>query len=211
MFVWSLYLNCLGLAFKSRPMVRSFAQLSKNDREYGGFNTNDEWMPFPREREGNDYETNWSIVEDGVVSVGDSFRLARLPLLLERIPVKVQQGALELPRPGYVGDYSLTEAGDNITHDDFEAIWKDNVEVLESGSDIFVEDQGLSASTNSRLGGRVITDDPALALILRTLLVSFIHDLSQLINCRCRSPDLLSKLTISLNSRAGTWILDGKK
>ena len=154
-------------------MVRSFAILSKQEKEYGGYNTNEEWMPYPREREGNNYDTNFSIVEDGVVSVGDSFRLARLPILLERIPVKVQQGALELPRPAYVGDYTLSEAGDSISHDDFDALWKENVAVLENGNDIFVEDNGLSASTNTRLGGRVITDDPALALIIRTLSVWF--------------------------------------
>lgn len=161
-----------GLTVKSRPLVRSFALMSKNDREYGGYNTNDEWMPYPRQREGNDYDTNFSITEDGVVPVFDAYRLARLPILLERIPVKVQQGALELPRPGYVGDYTLAEAGDSISHDDFEAHWKETVLAVESG-DFFVEDNGLSASTSSRLGGRVMTDDPALALIVRTLMVRF--------------------------------------
>jgi hypothetical protein len=128
---------------------------------------------FPRQREGNDYDVNFSLLEDGVTSTGDSFRNARTSLLTSRLSVKPANGTFAVTSPKLLGEYKLVESGDSITHDAFEALKASQEEVLSSGLELFVEDAGLGAATQSRVGARVVTQNAATALAFRKLLVSF--------------------------------------
>ena len=127
---------------------------------------------FPRENEGNNYSVNWSLTEEGVVPKGDAFRNARLGVLNSRLSAKVADGKVEVKSPAYTGKYEVVEAGDTISHDEFEALLKAQQEHLSSGMDLFVEDGAICASTVGRLGVRVVTDSAASALIARSMLIS---------------------------------------
>lgn len=135
---------------------------------------NDEFFVFPREREGNDYWVNWSMTEDGITPVGESaFRNARLTLLKSRLGISKDATELNVKTPSLTGQYKLFEAGDSLPHQDFgdfkEAQRKGH---LESGIDLFVEDGGLGAFADIRIGVRIIASNPALALMGRNLFVS---------------------------------------
>jgi hypothetical protein len=133
-----------------------------------------EYALFPRQHEGNNYSVNFSLVEDGVCAAGDdtnAFRNARIPVLTTRFSAKVEGGKVELKEPKYIGKYSVLEAGDSVSHDDFlEASSAQNM-YLSSGVDLYVEDASLGSFAPSRVGVRVVTDSPAKALIARTLLM----------------------------------------
>jgi hypothetical protein len=136
---------------------------------------NDEFFVFPREREGNDYWVNWSMTEDGITPVGESaFRNARLALLKTRLGISKDATELNVKAPSLTGSYKVLEAGDSLPHQDFadfkEAQRKGH---LESGIDLFVEDGGLGAFTDIRVGVRIIASNPALALMGRNLFVRF--------------------------------------
>ena len=47
-----------------------------------------EWFMWPREKEGNIYAVNWSLVGEGVTPTGNAYRNARLPLLTSMLSVK---------------------------------------------------------------------------------------------------------------------------
>jgi len=131
-----------------------------------------DWVDvFPREREGKNYDVNWSLQVDGVAPLSDAFQNARLPVLTTRLPNKVANGKVEVSKPAYTGTYALVEAGDSITHGAFASALKASQEYLSSGVDLFVEDAGLGATAASRVGVRIITDAPAVALIARSLLI----------------------------------------
>lgn len=132
-----------------------------------------ESIVFPREREGNIYSVNWSLTEDGIIPVGDAFRNSRIALLSNRLGVKVENGKVNLTKPKYTGQYTVQESGDGVSHEDFSSIQTAQQSQLSSGADLFVEDAGLGASAEIRVGVRVVSDSPAVALIARTLLVSF--------------------------------------
>ena len=134
----------------------------------------DEWFLFPRQREGNIYVVNWSLVEDGVTPVGDAFRNAELSTLTKKLGSKVQSGKVELSKPLYFGDFILQESGDHISHDEFSVLFTEQQRHLESGISLYVEDAGIGAYSHVRNGVRVIAEDPALALIARNLLVRYI-------------------------------------
>jgi hypothetical protein len=131
----------------------------------------EEWSLFPNEREGNEYMVNWSLTVDGISSAGDGFRNARLPVLTTRLPKKVEGGKVELASPEFVGARKLQEAGATISFEEFEEEFNRQRAYLSSGIDLFIEDRGLGSFAPFRLGARVVTDDAALALIFRTLLV----------------------------------------
>ena len=127
---------------------------------------------FPRESEGNIYSVNWSLTEDGVVPTGDAYRNARLPLLVSRLSSKVESGKITLTSPKYTGKFTLVEAGDKISHDDFNELLQTQQTYLSHVKEMFVEDASLGSSSLSRVGVRVVTDSAAVALIARDLLVS---------------------------------------
>lgn len=130
-----------------------------------------EWYSWPRQREGNIYSVNWSLVEDGVVPVGDAFHNARINLLTNRLGVKANVQSIDKSKPLYFGKYSVLEAGDSISHEDFQAMFTAQCHYLSSGIDLFVEDGALGSFYNTRLGVRIVSDDPSVALIGRSLLV----------------------------------------
>lgn len=131
----------------------------------------EEWGLFPREREGNEYSVNWSLAFDGIVSVGDSFHNARLPLLTNRLAGKMVGGKVELTAPDYYGECRTLEAGEGISFDDFDAAFRTQKDYLSSGVELLVEDRGLGSHSSCRLGTRIVTDDAATALIFRNLLM----------------------------------------
>ena len=133
--------------------------------------TASEWMLFPNNREGDEFTVNWSLNEDGITPIGDAFRNARVNLLTTRLDQKVSGGKVELNKPVYTGNYSLKESGDSVSHDVFSQTLKSHQDYLSSGVDLFVEDAGLGASSSIRVGVRVVSESPALALIARSLLV----------------------------------------
>lgn len=136
----------------------------------------EEYFTWPREREGNIYPVNWSLNTDGVIPIGDAFRNARLKILNNRLGATSDAHIHNLESPSYFGQYQLIEAGDQISHSDFTNLFADAKKYLSSGADLFIEDAALGASNKFRLGTRVITADPATALIFRNLLV---HSASQ--------------------------------
>ena len=146
-------------------------KVSISAKTYGTLAVDGDFVHFPREREGNIYSDNWSLNEDGVVPVGDLFRNARVPILTQRLPTKIEAGKIALESPKYHGDYVALEAGDGISHDDFTDKLTEVQDFLSTGIDLYVEDAFLGSFAKSRLGVRVISDSPAAALILRSLLV----------------------------------------
>lgn len=130
-----------------------------------------EWFLFPRQKEGNIYNVNWSLNEDGVVPVGDAFRNARFRILFHRLGVKKSTKVMNLDGPSYEGDYTLCEAGDTITHDDFSDLLSEQRTYLSSGKDLFLEDASMGSHKSIRNGVRVVTTNPAIALIARNLLI----------------------------------------
>jgi hypothetical protein len=155
--------------FAARPLLKQVLQ--KNVRRSIYVET-ESWGVFPREREGNNYDLNFSLLEDGVTSVGDSFRNARIQLLSSRLPEKVKNGKINMSHPLYFGKYEVKEAGDNMSLDDFTSIQSTQQEVLSNGSEIFVEDAGLGTFSPCRVGTRVVSHSAAVSLILRQMMVS---------------------------------------
>ena len=129
---------------------------------------------FPREREGNIYDVNWSLTEDGVTPVGDAFRNARFSLIAKRFGIQTDSKVLNIQSPPINGSYKLLEAGDSISHNDFKDFKDAQSHYLSSGVDLFVEDASLGALRDIRVGVRVISDNPAVCLAFRNLLVCLI-------------------------------------
>lgn len=132
----------------------------------------EEYFTWPREREGNIYPVNWSLNTDGVIPFGDAFRNARVKILNNRLGATSEARIHNLEKPSYFGQYQLIEAGDQISHSDFTNLFADAKKYFSSGVDLFIEDAALGASNKFRVGTRVITADPATALIFRNLLVN---------------------------------------
>lgn len=130
------------------------------------------WGIFPREKEGNIYAVNWSLNVDGVTPVGSAYRNARVALLTSRLSSKVDStGKVELTKPVYSGSYTVKEAGDTVSHDAFEALLTKHQDYLSSCPDLYVEDASLGSYSPSRIGTRIISDIPAVALVARALLI----------------------------------------
>lgn len=131
----------------------------------------EEWALFPRQREGNIYDHNWSLCEDGVVPEGDAYRNARLPILTSAVGAKAQGGKVELKAPAYTGKYAVAESGDHIPHEMFSEMFSAQQQLLSSGVNLYVEDAALGGHSQSRNGVRITSAVPAVNLIFRTLLV----------------------------------------
>jgi hypothetical protein len=135
-----------------------------------GMTNTDETKIFPNEYEGNIYDDNWSLVEDGVVPVGVAFRNARVSLMTSAIGAK-KGGSITAEKPLYFGEYSFTEAGDTISQEEFSDLFQSQKQLLSSGPDLFVEDASLGSYSKNRIGVRVVTMDATKAIIARTLLI----------------------------------------
>jgi len=126
---------------------------------------------FPREREGNVYAVNWSLVDHGVVAVGDAFRNASNHTLEHKLGAKVDGGKVTVPAPTFTGKYAVSEAGDEITHSQFSDLLVKQNAFLSAGKDIFVEDASVGSAAHTRMGVRIVTDSPAVAMIARNILI----------------------------------------
>lgn len=156
----------------SRALPKSTRSVTSATTKLNSGYETDEWFVFPREKEGNIYTDNWSLVGDGVTPIADAFRNARPELLYTRtgVNVKTITSRLEAQKPAYEGEYKLVEAGDKLSQDEFEEIFADTKSQLSSGVDLFVEDLAVGSFSPESLGVRVITDNANVALMARTFL-----------------------------------------
>lgn len=131
----------------------------------------DTYSRFPNEEEGNIYDVNWSLVEDGVISSEKAFKNAKLQTIGTYIPKKIESGKFLLDSPIYTGNYAVKEAGDSISLEDFSVLLKTKQDYLSDYKNLFVEDGAIGAFSSFRVGVRLVTDIPALALIFRNLMI----------------------------------------
>lgn len=118
------------------------------------------------------YSVNWSLCGEGVVPTEEAFRDARVSLLTSKLTAKPAGGKVELAKPTYFGEYKLQEAGDStLSLDSMAEISSAHKAKLSHEKNLFVEDAALGSFGCCRLGVRVVSDDPAMALISRALLV----------------------------------------
>lgn len=125
--------------------------------------------------EGNDWDHNFSIAEDGVVNTKLAFRNAKLSAIVTRLPTKITSGKIAVDNVNYSSKFTVMESGDNMPQSDFAALIEKQYEYLSSGKDLFFEDVGLGASASVRVGARMISDNPAHALVFRSLMVWMLH------------------------------------
>lgn len=134
--------------------------------------------------EGDVWDHNYSLTEDGVVNSKLAFRNAKPSTVLNNLPAKAVGGKVDLKDVNYTGKYDLVEAGDNLDHDKFEDVLEEQHDYLSTDKTLFFEDFGLGATASSRVGARMISENPAHALIFRALMVSGV-------TCMLRSFDVL--------------------
>jgi len=129
----------------------------------------DDWLVFPREKEGNIYSDNWSLVEHGVTSTENGYKNSRIPLLLSKVQKKVVNNKVE-ENISYSGSYDIKEAGDTLTHEFFEDLLKEHQEYFSHTLDLYFEDAGVVGTNSARVGIRVLTTNPAVALMMKSFL-----------------------------------------
>lgn len=162
----SLLSRCVvnrAISQRFRVSAAQRAQLVVSRANHGGV--------FPREREGNDYSMNYSLLEDQITPVGDVFRNARVATLVARLADKPANSVVKVTGPAYIGSFQIKEWGDSISADDYFDFQETARANLSSGCTIFAEDAGLGAHSSIRVACRVLTSDPALSLIFRKLMV----------------------------------------
>ena len=122
--------------------------------------------------EGDMWDDNYSLTEDGVVNTKLAYRNARVSTVLNNLPVKAKGGKVDVKDVNFQGKYNLVEAGDSdMNHDQFEDVLEEQHDYLSSDKILFFEDFGLGAHAGLRVGGRMISDNPVHALIFRSLMV----------------------------------------
>lgn len=121
--------------------------------------------------EGDVWDHNYSLTEDGVVNSKLAFRNAKASTVLNNLPAKAVGGKVDLKDINYTGKYDLVEAGDNLDHDKFEDVLEEQHDYLSTDKILFFEDFGLGAAASSRVGARMISENPAHALIFRALMI----------------------------------------
>ena len=132
------------------------------------------WFMFPRETEGNIYKVNWSLVGEGVTPTQEAFRNARTTFLASHLPAKPAAGKVETSKPTYFGEYQLQESGDkSLSVDAFAEMSSAHKKYLSFVKNLYVEDAAVGSFSPVRMGVRIISDYPELALASRALLVSF--------------------------------------
>jgi hypothetical protein len=132
----------------------------------------DSWFMFPRETEGNIYKVNWSLVGEGVTPTQSAFRNARAALLISHLSAKPAGGKVEVTKPVYSGEYQLQESGDkSLSADTFKDISTELKRNLSFAKNLYVEDAAVGSFSSVRLGVRIISDYPELAIASRALLV----------------------------------------
>lgn len=122
-------------------------------------------------REGDNIDDNYSLIVDGIVNTRHAYRNARVSTIVNQLPAKNEAGKLALSGIDFSSNVEVQEAGGKISQDDFNTILESTRNYLSADKELFFEDLGLGASSSLRIGARVISDNPAHALIFRSLLV----------------------------------------
>lgn len=130
---------------------------------------NDQIMDF--NQEGDVWDHNFSLGEDGVVNAGLAYRNARVQIITNKIVGKTEKEKLIIGGVDFAGKYNVLEAGEGITLGDFDSELEKRQFALSQGSDLFFEDIGIGAASHIRVGARIISDNPTHALIFRSLMV----------------------------------------
>lgn len=165
-----------AMIFKQIPKkcslgISRFSRAEFFSTKIGTTRREEDFIVFPREYEGNIYMDNWSLTNDGCVPTGNLYRNARLELLTSRLPNKVVDNRISTENLSYQGPFKLLEAGDNITHDNFNKFLQESQEYLSNAADLYMEDGAVIAFHENRIGVRVVSSNPVHALIARSLLV----------------------------------------
>lgn len=122
-------------------------------------------------KDGEQCWTNWSLVLDGVTPENGALRNANHKILVSKMKSKSLNGKIECAELKFTGKYTLQEAGDSVTHEQFREALEKTANTL-SGSELYVEDGAIVAATEGRIGARIVTPCPATALAVRNLLVN---------------------------------------
>lgn len=125
--------------------------------------------------EGNNLDDNWSLGYDGVVNTNLAFKNAKTSTIVSRLPGKNESGKIHLKDIPFSGQFNVLEAGETLDQKDFTSILDTKRKNLSDDKILFFEDVGLGASSAVRVGARIISDNPAHALIFRSLMVRPIY------------------------------------
>jgi hypothetical protein len=79
----------------------------------------------------------------------DAFRNARAQLLVTRLPSKPVKGVADVPALAMTGEYSLGEAGDNLSFTEFDAFMSSAQAHLGGAKEVFVEDAALGTQVHA--------------------------------------------------------------
>ncbi len=118
---------------------------------------------------------NWSLVESGVTNAGLAFRNSPVSKLLKKLGIKEAKSTVEVPNLKVKASGTLFEAGDNMEHDEFLSNLDEVRGYLSEGQDMYVEDLAIGSHPNHRLGVRVVTRRPEIALVAKSVLVRVVH------------------------------------
>lgn len=154
-----------------RGLARFSTKVSKAKKIYAKGET-DEFFVFPANVEGDDPMVNWNLAEDGVTNAGLAFRNTPIEKLLKRAGIKDTKNPIEIASLKVKTGSKLFESGDNLDHDEFGENLKQVQNYLSEGVDMFVEDLAVGSHPDFRLGVRVVTRQPEIALAARSVLVS---------------------------------------
>lgn len=113
---------------------------------------------------------NWSLVESGVTNAGLAFRNSPVSKLLKKLGIKEAKSTVEVPNLKVKASGTLFEAGDNMEHDEFLSNLDEVRGYLSEGQDMYVEDLAIGSHPNHRLGVRVVTRRPEIALVAKSVL-----------------------------------------
>lgn len=169
------FFHCLvGTTARVRTAVVKAPAVQFSSAKYLGDIQTEEWFLWPRQKEGNIYDHNYSLVDDGIVPEGNAYRNARVALLTNEMGAKINEGKVEVKGPQYFGEFRVSEAGDDMSHEifsEFFAAQQQELSSIETTPNLFVEDASLGSHTSVRNGVRVTSSNPAVALMFRSLLV----------------------------------------
>lgn len=126
---------------------------------------------YPRNVDGDEPSVNWSLLESGVANGGLAFHNSPVSKLLKKIGVKDVKGAIDISNLNVKATGKLLEAGDNLDHDEFGENLSQVQNYLSEGQDMFVEDLAVGSHPDYRLGVRVVTRRPEIALAAKSVLV----------------------------------------
>lgn len=129
---------------------------------------------YPRNVEGDDPTVNWSLLESGVTNAGLAFHNSPVSKLIKRLGIKDAKNPIEIANLKVKSAGTFFEAGDNLDHDEFGENLSQVQNYLSEGQDMFVEDLAVGSHPDFRLGVRVVTRRPDIALVAKSVLVSCI-------------------------------------